>query len=132
MPSLSVSSESSSPEPQNFEDRRKRFRTERAPLLRVDASGNVVDLTAAARHLLEYDADELLDTAFFSHVHGKNLYRVMRDVADMVCYGKEQCSWLLCLKTGRSRWRWYKAKATNRLNGAAPHIIIHLNDLNNW
>jgi hypothetical protein len=32
---------------------------------------------------------------FFSHVHASNQNRVMQDLADMVCRGKQQAKWLL-------------------------------------
>ena len=56
----------------------------------------------------------------------------MRDVADMVCYGKKNASWLLRLRTGRGRWRWYKAEATNHLSDTEPSIQVYLSDLNGW
>lgn len=119
----------------SFADDRKRFQQSTAsyrPALTLDEEGTLIDVTPSARRLLEYAADELVKTCFFTHVHGKNLYRVMRDVADMVCYGKKSASWLLRLRTGRGRWRWYQAEAISHLNAEEPTIEVHLNDLNGW
>ena len=46
-------------------------------------------------------------------MHEKDLYRVMRDVAEMVCHGKKQAWWQLRMRTGRGRWRWFKMLAHN-------------------
>lgn len=99
------------------------------PILTIDAEGTIQHLSKAARRLLEYPPDAELDPCFFAHVHGKNLYRVMQDVAHMVCYGQRQISWLLRLRTGRGRWRWYRATAHNRLHTADNHILIRLSEV---
>ncbi len=109
----------------------KRFQAHENPHLPVmvlDPEGNVQQLTAAARRLLEYRTDEPVRPCFFSYVHSKNLYQVMRDVADMVCHGKGQAVWLLRLRTGQNRWRWFKAEVSNRLKEEAA-IAITLRDL---
>lgn len=119
----------------SFPDNRKRFRpnvTRYRPVLTIDEEGTLIDATPTARRLLEYTSDDQLKTCFFTHVHGKNLYRVMRDVADMVCHGKKSASWLLRLRTGRGRWRWYQAEAINHLDDEHPTIHVVLNDLNDW
>lgn len=110
---------------------RKRFQDvapAHLPALVLDAEGNVQHLSASARRLLEVDADGLRPTCFFSHVHARNLYQVMRDVADMVCHGKPSASWLMGLRTGQGRWRWFKALAQNEL---ASHgaIVVQLQDV---
>lgn len=102
------------------------------PALALDAEGNVKRLTDAARRLLEYRPGQNFDPCFFTHVHGKNLYQVMRDVADMVCYGKEKASWLFRLRTGQGRWRWYRATVTNQLDPPDPAITVTLRDLYDW
>lgn len=100
------------------------------PALILDAEGTIQHLTPAARRLLEYRQNQPIEGCFFSHVHGRNLYQVMRDVADMVCYGKAQASWLLRLRTGQGRWQWFKAVVHNHLQGAEQAITIVLRDLN--
>ncbi len=125
---LRVSSASAS-----FAPPRKRFQHNVrpfAPMLVLDAEGTIQHVTMPARRLLEYDGRQHVDPCFFSHVHGKSLYQVMRDVADMVCYGKTRASWLLRMQTGAGRWRWYQATAQNDLSGADPAIVVQLKDMN--
>jgi PAS domain-containing protein len=107
----------------------KRFRPTDNPLvpfLAIDAEGTIQYTSKAARRMLEYAPDDSLSPYFFSHIHGKNLYRVMQDVAHMVCCGLQQTSWLLRLRTGRKRWRWYRATVRNRLYGAEQKILVYL------
>ena len=99
------------------------------PVLVLDEEGSVRHITASARRLLDYRNDQAVDPCFFTHVHSRNQYQVMRDVADMVCYGKAQASWLLRLRTGQGRWHWFKATAKNQLGGPAAAIVITLSDL---
>lgn len=100
------------------------------PALVLDAGGRIQYITRPARQLLEYKAKEHVKGSFFSHVHGKNLYQVMRDVADMVCYGKSSANWLLRLRTGKGRWHWFKAKVQNRLEENERSIVVNLFDVN--
>ena len=92
---------------------RKRFQKSSVaphlPVLFLDRHGTIESLTDGARRLLEYSSDAALDPCFFSHVHRSNQHRVMRDLADMVCRGKQRAQWLLRLRTGKKRWRWYRA-----------------------
>lgn len=121
-PSLLTSSSSFTPD-------WKRFRSAEnplVPLLAIDAEGTIQHASKAARRMLEYAPDDSLSPYFFSHIHGKNLYRVMQDVAHMVCCGLQQTSWLLRLRTGRKRWRWYRATVRNRLYGAEQKILVYL------
>ena len=66
---------------------------------------------------------------FFSHVHRRNVQRVMRDLADMVCRGKQRTRWLLRLWTGNDRWRWYRAEVQSRFQEEEGRIRIHLKPL---
>ena len=114
-----------------FEDSRKRFWGSvpaHLPALVLNADGTIQHVTRSARHMLEYRPDERISPSFFGHVHGKNLYQVMRDVADMVCYGKTGASWLLRLKTGQGRWRWFKVSVMNRLE-TEDAIQVHLDGI---
>jgi PAS domain-containing protein len=119
----------SSPDRISFSPDWKRFRPVEdllIPVLSIDEEGTIQHVSKAARRLLEYKSDATLDAYFFSHVHGKNLYRVMQDVAHMVCCGQQQASWLLRLRTGHGRWRWYRATAQNRLHQSPRDILIRL------
>ncbi len=113
---------------------RKRFHvgTSPMPILILNPEGNISEMSPAARLLLEYKAEQEVEPCFFSHVHGRNLYQIMRDVADMVCYGKAAANWLLRLRTGRGRWRWYKATVKNRLSMSDGNIVVTLRDLHEW
>jgi PAS domain-containing protein len=96
------------------------------PLIALDAEGTIVDLTPEARALLDYSPNAELDPCFFTHVHGRNLEIVMRDLAHMVCYRKQQASWLLRMRTGKGRWRWYRASARPLPDASSPRILVRL------
>ena len=81
-------------------------------------------MTRAARAQLEYGAEREPDACFFTHVHGRNLRRVMQDLAHMVCHRKTSARWLLRLRTGTGRWRWFRAAVVNYL--ATPQECIHV------
>lgn len=117
------------PDVSSFSPDWKRFRPVEdlvIPVLSIDKSGTILRASKAARRLMEYSPDATLDAYFFSHVHGKNLYRVMQDVAHMVRCGQQHASWLLRLRTGHGRWRWYRATAQNRLHKSPRDILIRL------
>ncbi len=108
---------------------RKRFQyieSHVIPAMTIDAEGTIQHISPAARRLLEYPKDAEIDDCFFTHVHGKNLYRVMQDIAHMVCFRLKQASWLLRMRTGHGRYRWYKATVHNRLNEAVERIVVKL------
>ncbi len=118
--------------PKKIVDDRKRFQalaTTHLPALILDAEGTIQYVTPAARRLLEYGHDDPISPCFFSHVHGRNMYQVMRDVADMVCYGKLKAGWLLRMRTGRGRWQWFRTTVTNRLDADNPAIKVVVHDL---
>lgn len=122
----------SAPHRHLFSPDRKRFRDVESylvPIVTLDAEGTIQHLSPAARRLLEYPPDADIDDCFFTHVHGKNLYRVMQDIAHMVCFRLKQTSWLLRMQTGRGRYRWYKATVHNRLDDPAGHIAVVLETL---
>lgn len=127
------STTSPSPSSSFFSSRlRKRFQAEslpHIPILTLDREGNIQTLTRAARQALEYASDTSLDESFFSHVHKRNMSRVMRDLADMVARGKQRTQWLLRLRTGNKRWRWYRASVQNRLGRREDHISVRLRPL---
>lgn len=84
------------------------------PLLVVNTEGLIECITTAARQLLEYRPGQYIKLPFLSHVHQKNMYRVMRDLEEMLIYERFRTAWLLRLQTGRGRWRWYQAIAERR------------------
>ncbi len=110
-------------------DFRMRFQDsagEALPLIVLDREGNICNLTRTARHLLEYSQGTTIDECFFSHVHKRNMHRVMKNLADMVSRGKQQAEWLVRLYTGNNRWRWYRVEVQNHLGGDADRIYARL------
>ncbi len=99
--------------PNSFSDApfRKRFQL-RPPHLVVDSNGHLTALSPDARALLEFPPGQRIETNFFSHVHSRNQYRVMRDVASLLLFDKTRCEWLLRMRSGRGRWLWFQATAT--------------------
>ncbi len=81
------------------------------PMLLLSEDGTIQDLTEGARRLLEHPPDASIEPLFFSHVHGQNLGRVMQDLAQVASGRKQRARWLLRLRTGNGRWRWYRARA---------------------
>jgi len=98
-------------------------------VLALDREGTVQQSNEPARRALEYSSGASIDPCFFSHVHGRNLQRVMRDLADMVSHRKQRARWLLRLRTGNGRWRWYWAIARNHLDNSNATIRVHLRPL---
>lgn len=96
------------------------------PLVSLDRDGTIQRLTKSARTALEYSDDEPIAKCFFSHVHGRNLRRVMRDLALMVSHRKQRARWLLRLRTGNGRWRWYRAQAHNHLDQPKGTVQVRL------
>ena len=99
------------------------------PMLYLDRSGTIQRANEPARRALEYGVDDTLEPCFFSHVHGRNLHRVMRDLAHMVSHRTQRTRWLLRLRTGNGRWRWYRAMARNHLDRANACIQVQLRPL---
>jgi len=91
----------------------KRFQNERdispLPLLVLDASATIRQITPSACRLLQHAQDALTNKHFLSMVHGRNMQRVMRDLAHLVHRRMQTAAWLLRLRTGTGRWRWYRA-----------------------
>jgi len=111
---------------------RKRFQEDLAvvgPSFVLTPDGMIEHVSPVARRLLDYRMDQTIKPSFFGHIHAKNLYQVMRDVADMVCYGKGTANWLVRLRTGKGHWRWFKVTAKNMLHGKTGGIHINLHDL---
>jgi len=98
-------------------------------VLTLDRDGTIQSVTDAARRVLEHPCPSDLDPCFFAHVHANNQHRVMRDLADMVCRGKQRAQWLLRLRTGNKRWRWYRATVRSELRQEEGHIHVRLRPL---
>ncbi|MEZ4695127.1 MAG: PAS domain-containing protein [Rhodothermales bacterium] len=109
---------------QNSGQDRKRFQNPSLAMIELTPDGSVRQLSPAARNLLEYSAADDVSESFFSMIHGRQLYQVMRDVADMVCHGKTRATWLVRMRTARGRWKWFKADVYNRLDQAAHALEI--------
>lgn len=111
---------------------RKRFRPvapPHVPLLFLDEDGLVRHLTPTARRLLAFKEDDAIDPLFVSHVHGKNLRQISRDLDAMRRLGKQNAFWLTRIRTGRDRWAWFRIAAENRLKHQERAIVLRLRDL---
>jgi len=118
--------------PPRLDSSRKRFQSQNEsapPVLTLDREGTIQSLTKSACRVLEYKSEEQVVNCFFSHVHRRNMQRVMRDLADMVCRGKQRTRWLLRLWTGNDRWRWYRAEVRSRRQNRKERILVHLRPL---
>lgn len=113
-----------------FKSKWDRFQClEKSPTLVLDARGTIQVLTPAARRLLDYQPGQPIKPSFFSHVHAKDLYRVLRDVAEMTFHGKQGASWRLRLRTGDGGWHWFSATVDNQLNQPEEALLICLDHL---
>lgn len=92
------------------------------PLLLLSKDGTIQDLTEGARRLLRHPPDASIDPLFFAHIHGQNLRRVMQDLARMAARRQQQARWLLRLRTGNGRWRWYQTRAM-RVSGSPDNSV---------
>jgi PAS domain-containing protein len=128
MPTVSPRSEESTSRSE-FGSGSKTNESPHIPQLTLDKSGTIQDLNEPGRRALEYSADASVNSCFFSHVHGRNLRRVMRDLALMVSHRKQRTRWLLRLRTGSGRWRWYRLAARNHLDEHDGTIRIRLRPL---
>lgn len=94
------------------------------PMLRLDDEGTIQSITERGRQVLEYSEGKSIDPNFFSHVRGQNLRRVMRDLAQMVTQAKQRAQWLVRLRTGNHRWRWYRLVVENHLDQTDGSIRV--------
>ena len=85
------------------------------PRITLNPEGRIQALSPAARRALEYAPDATPAPNFFSHVAGRNLGRVLRDLGRMVQGNRQHARWLVRLRTGSGRWRWYRAEVHNEL-----------------
>lgn len=119
-----MAASTSDPQKIQADSARKRFQNPSLAMIELTQDGSVRQLSPAARNLLEYSAADDVSESFFSMIHGRQLYQVMRDVADMVCHGKTRATWLVRMRTARGRWKWFKADVYNRLDQAAHALEI--------
>lgn len=96
------------------------------PVISLDGSGTIQALSLAARRILGYRADDEIEPYFFTHVHGQNMHRVMRDLAHMVKAHTRRASWLARLQTRGGRWRWFRIEAVNRLRAPEQCIVLRM------
>lgn len=99
------------------------------PLIELNRKGDIERMNGGARRALEYASNDTVDPCFFSHVHARNLWRVMRDVAYMVSQKMQRARWLVRLRTGTGRWRWYRGMVENHLYGPPTRIQVLLRPL---
>lgn len=107
----------------------KRFQNPNMPLVVLSSDASILHLSPTARRLLGYKPNEPVEGSFFSLIHRKQLFPVMRDVADMVCHGKPNATWLVRLRTVSGRWQWFKADVRNRNDLAPPVVTVALKAL---
>lgn len=86
------------------------------PQLALDEDGRISALNTPARRLLVGTDEQSFDPNFLARVHGRNLRRVMRDLARMVKHDLKRARWLLRLQTADDRWRWFRVSVLNRLH----------------
>ncbi len=113
-----------------FQPARKRFQDVglHTPIVSILPTGMIKELSPGARVLLEIEPSGPFEPSFFSLVHSKNQYQVMRDVADMILHGKHAATWFLRLRTGRKRWQWLRAHAVNALSTPDGVIRVKLSE----
>lgn len=88
---------------------------ERRPVLIIDAEGTIQYMTPTACRRLGYPEAEEVEPDFFKHIHDQDVNRVMWDLADMACRGRQQATWRVRLKTAQGEWERYTICATNHL-----------------
>lgn len=86
------------------------------PRLTLDTDGRIQSVSPAARKALEYAPDATPEPNFFSHVAACSLGRVLRDLGRMVNGDRRRAQWLVRLRTGTGRWRWYRTEVENELS----------------
>ena len=96
------------------------------PVISVDGNGSIQGMSGTARRMLGYGASDDIDPYFFTHVHGQNMHRVMRDLAHMVKAHTRHTSWLVRLQTRTGRWQWFRIEVVNRLQAPEQCIVLRL------
>ncbi|MFO8232276.1 MAG: PAS domain-containing protein [Longimonas sp.] len=96
------------------------------PVISLDVKGMIEGISLAARRLLGYRLSDDIDPYFFTHVHGQNMHRVMRDLAHMVNAHTRRTSWLVRLQACSGRWQWFRIDVVNRLQMPEQCIVLRL------
>lgn len=96
------------------------------PVICLSRDGYIQEISHTARRVLGYRTEDTIDRYFFTHVHGYNLPRVMRDLAHMVNAHTRHTSWLLRLQTKQRRCQWFRVDAVNRLKSPEQCIVLRL------
>ena len=117
------------PQPSSFRKRFQNLTTPHLPIILLNRDGHIQHLTPTARRMLGFDQDASLDPLFVSHVHGKNLRQISRDLDAMKRFGKKKAFWLARIQSGQGRWNWYRIAAENRLQRPESTIVLRLRDL---
>ncbi len=99
------------------------------PVLVLDSEARLRFATDAACRLFGFEGESYYNRCFFNCIHGSSLPLVMRDLADMVCYGKTSAAWLLCVRGQGGKRRWMKATANSRLAMAEDAITVSLHPI---
>lgn len=84
------------------------------PRLALNHAGTIKEANEAACEVLDCSPADGEESSFFSHVHGRNLRRVMRDLARMKNNALKKARWLLRVQTADNRWRWFRVRAQSR------------------
>lgn len=96
------------------------------PVISLDANGTIRGISRAACRVLGYQMSDDIDPYFFTHVHGHNMHRVMRDLAHMVKAHTRRASWLVRLQARSGRWQWFRIDVVNRLQAPEQCIVLRL------
>lgn len=81
-----------------------------APIIIIGFDGSIKQVSGNALGMMGYTSAVAPDTSFFSLIHKNQLYTVMRDVADIICRGKQSAKWLLRLKSSNGTWKWFNTE----------------------
>lgn len=90
----------------------------------VDGSGSITEISDGAKKLLGYGAGSSIDHCFFSHIHGRNMLQVMRDIASMVCHDRTSAQWIVRMRTAERDWVWVRLVA--RKHAGATNSVVSI------
>lgn len=102
--------------PKEFQFRPRVASHERRAQMVVDANGRIQRVSKLARQMLGYYSEQRIQSSFFQLVHEQHRTRIMWELAEMVGHHRLRAKWLVQLKTGQGTWRWFHARAHNRLH----------------
>lgn len=99
------------------------------PRIEVNRNGDIEQINGGARRALEYSSDAPIQSCFFSHIHEHSLERVMRELAQLIEQKIQRTRWLLQLRTGAKRYRWFRAQAESVLHKSTIGVRVLLRPL---